>query len=43
MFFPPWEPKSLMDVFILMEHRQTFDVIKHADFTLSEWVGPFML
>ena len=27
--FSPWELKSLMDVFILAEHQQGYDIINH--------------
>ena len=29
--FSPWEPKLLMDVFILTEHQQNYDIIKHMN------------
>ena len=29
--FTPWEPKLLMDVFILIEHQQNYDIIKHVN------------
>ena len=29
--FTPWEPKLLMDVFILTEHWQNYDIIKHVN------------
>ena len=29
--FIPWEPKLLMDVFILTKHQQNYDIIKHVE------------
>ena len=29
--FSPWVPKLLMDVFILSEHREKYDIIKHVN------------
>ena len=29
--FSPWERKLLMDVFILTEHQQKYDIIKHVN------------
>ena len=29
--FTPWEPKLLMHVFILTEHQQNYDIIKHVN------------
>ena len=29
--FSPWEPKLLMDVFILSEHHENYNIIKHVN------------
>ena len=29
--FSPWKPKLLMDVFILTEHMENYDIIKHVN------------
>ena len=31
--FSPWEPKLLIDIFILAKHQQNYDIIKYANET----------
>ena len=36
--FSPWVPKLLMDAFILTQHHEGYDIIKHVNQDCLRWV-----